>query len=65
MIKGEKMGRTIKCTKCGKVFDSEQTVLKPIGDGGYAECCPKCGSTSGYSMDDYSYNEEESRGWRF
>lgn len=55
------MGKIIKCTKCGKVFDAEQTVLKPIGDGGYVECCPKCGSTSGYSMDDYSFNEEESR----
>lgn len=46
----------VKCTKCGKVFNTEGAILKPIGDGGYRECCPKCGSTSICSTDDFQYD---------
>ncbi|SMC72215.1 hypothetical protein [Sporomusa malonica] len=51
-----------KCMKCGKVFNVDGTVLKPIGDGGYLECCPKCGSTNVYYTDCFSSEEENS--WR-
>jgi predicted nucleic acid-binding Zn-ribbon protein len=48
----------VKCTKCGKVFNMEGAILKPIGDGGYLECCPKCGSTSVCYVDDFQYDED-------
>lgn len=41
-----------KCMNCGNVFDADKAVLKPIGDGGYLACCPKCGSTNSYFSDD-------------
>ena len=56
------MSRVAKCTKCGKVFDAEGAVLKPIGDGGYLECCPKCGSTNVYYTD--YFPTEEADPWR-
>ena len=51
----------VKCTKCGKVFDTEGAILKPIGDGGYLECCPKCGSTSVISAD--NFQDYDDRRW--
>jgi predicted nucleic acid-binding Zn-ribbon protein len=48
----------VKCTKCGKVFNTEGAILKPIGDGGYLECCPKCGSTSVHCVDDFQNDED-------
>jgi len=48
----------VKCTKCGKVFNTDGAILKPIGDGGYLECCPKCGSTSVYSVDDFQNDDD-------
>ncbi len=48
----------VKCTKCGKVFNTEGAILKSIGDGGYLECCPKCGSTSVCYVDDFQYDED-------
>ena len=54
------MGKVAKCMKCGKVFSTEGAVLKPIGDGGYLECCPKCGSTNVYYMDYFPREEESS-----
>ncbi|MDF2572330.1 MAG: hypothetical protein K0R55_3934 [Sporomusa sp.] len=48
------------CMNCGKVFDTEGAVLKPIGDGGYLECCPKCGSTSVYFTDYFPSDEDNS-----
>lgn len=56
------MSKTAKCMKCGTVFDAEVTVLRPIGDGGYLACCPKCGSTNVYYLDDFPSDEENS--WR-
>ena len=50
----------VKCTKCGKVFNSEGAILKPIGDGAYLECCPRCGSTS--VVNDNSFNFDD-RNW--
>lgn len=51
----------VKCTKCGKVFNTEGATLKSIGDGGYLECCPKCGSTSVHSTGDFL--DDEDRRW--
>ncbi|VBB07711.1 Hypothetical protein LUCI_2976 [Lucifera butyrica] len=51
-----------KCMKCGKVFETEGAILKPIGDGGYLECCPKCGSTNIYHVDEFP--SEEDRLWK-
>ena len=51
----------VKCTKCGKVFNTEGAILKPIGDGGYFECCPKCGSTSVYCVD--GFQSDDDRKW--
>ncbi|MDF2502179.1 MAG: hypothetical protein K0Q77_2893 [Anaerosporomusa subterranea] len=48
----------VKCTKCGKVFNTQGAILKSIGDGGYLECCPKCGSTSVYCVDDFQNDED-------
>lgn len=52
----------VKCTKCGKVFNTEGAILKSTGDGGYAECCPECGSTSAYGVDEFQYDED--RRWK-
>ncbi|WP_371375478.1 hypothetical protein [Sporomusa aerivorans] len=54
------MGKAAKCMKCGKVFDTGGAVLKPIGDGGYLECCPKCGSTNVYFTDYFPSEEDNS-----
>ncbi|SDD39167.1 hydrogenase maturation nickel metallochaperone HypA [Sporomusa acidovorans] len=54
------MGKVAKCMKCGKVFNTEGAILKPIGDGGYLECCPKCGSTNVYYMDYFPSDEDSS-----
>ena len=51
----------VKCTKCGKEFHTEGAILKPIGDGGYFECCPKCGSTSVYCTD--GFQNDDDRRW--
>ena len=48
----------VKCTKCGKVFNTEGAILKPTGDGGYAECCPECGGTCAYGVDEFQYDED-------
>lgn len=48
----------VKCTKCGKEFHTEGAILKPTGDGGYSECCPECGSTSVYCVDDFQHDDE-------
>lgn len=47
-----------KCTKCGKVFNTVGAILKPIGDGGYLECCPTCGSTNVYYTDEFSSDDD-------
>lgn len=52
---------TVKCAKCGKVFNSEGAILKPTGDGAYSECCPKCGSSSVYNMNEFQ--DEQDRRW--
>ncbi|WP_371368217.1 hypothetical protein SRRS_18790 [Sporomusa rhizae] len=52
------MAKITKCMSCGTVFDAEKAVLKPIGDGGYLECCPKCGSTNVY-FSDYLPSEDD------
>ena len=54
----------VKCTKCGKIFNTQGAILKPIGDGGYFECCPKCGSTDVSYMDDENYSNEGDRFWK-
>jgi DNA-directed RNA polymerase subunit RPC12/RpoP len=51
----------VKCAKCGKVFNTEGATLKPIGDGAYVECCPKCGSTRVYSTNDFI--DDDDRRW--
>lgn len=48
----------VKCTKCGKVFNTDGVALKPIGDGAYLECCPNCGSTSVYSVDEFQSDDD-------
>ena len=52
-----------KCMKCGKVFNTEGAVLRPIGDGGYLACCVQCGSTNIYYVDDFPSDED--RIWKF
>lgn len=49
----------VKCAKCGKVFNTEGAILRPIGDGAYKECCPKCGSTSVYSVNGFQDDNRE------
>jgi predicted nucleic acid-binding Zn-ribbon protein len=51
----------VKCTKCGKVFNTEGAILKATGDGGYSECCPQCGSTSVYCVE--AFQDDEDRRW--
>lgn len=51
----------VKCSKCGKIFSTAGAILRPIGDGGYLECCPKCGSTSSYSVADFQ--DDDDRRW--